>query len=76
MTVFLHSNDLESTVRGDIQQYGYAQVSRNDHIAEVGDVGSPGAYHVHFEVYKKNGENWDRVDPYGNGTNNILWEQN
>ncbi len=76
MTVFLHSNDLESTVRGNIQQYGYTQVSRNQHIAEVGDVGAPGAYHVHLEVYKKNGENWDRVDPYGDGTNNILWERN
>lgn len=76
MTVFLHSNDLESTVRANVEQYGYAQVSMNQHIAEVGDVGASGAYHVHFEVYKKNGENWDRVDPYGDGTNNILWEQN
>lgn len=76
MTVFLHSNDLESTVRADVEQYGYAQVTASQHIAEVGDIGAPNAYHVHFEVYKKNGENWDRVDPYGDGTNNILWEQN
>ncbi len=75
MTVFLHSNDLESTVRANVEQYGYDQVTKNQHVANVGSVGS-GANHMHIEVYKKNGENWDRVDPYGDGTSNILWEQN
>lgn len=75
MTVFLHSDDLESSVRDDIESYGYVEVSKNQHIAESGDFGSSGAYHMHLEVYKKVGENWERVDPYGDGTNNILWEQ-
>lgn len=75
MTVFLHSNDLESAVRADVEQYGYVQVTKNQHVANVGSVGS-GRNHMHLEVYKKSGENWDRVDPYGDGTNNILWEQN
>ena len=80
MTVFLHSDDLESSVRADIEQYGYATVTKSQHIADVGGYGPGGPtafpYHMHFEVYKKNGENWDRVDPNGDGTNNILWEQN
>lgn len=76
MTVFLHSDDLESSIRADIEQNGYAQVTKGEHIAQVGDVGASGAYHMHLEVYKKNGTNWDRVDPYGDGTNNILWEHN
>lgn len=76
VTVFLHSDDLESDVRDEIEEKGYAEVSRNQHIAQVGCVGSPGACHMHFEVYRRNGENWNRVDPYGDGTNNILWEQN
>ncbi|NCA94088.1 MAG: hypothetical protein EOM84_02800 [Sphingobacteriia bacterium] len=76
MTVFLHSDDLESLVRDDVEQYGYATVTKNQHISESGDIGSPGSYHMHIEVYKNNGESWDRVDPYGDGTNNILWEQN
>lgn len=74
MTVFLHSDDLGSSVRSDIEQYGYATVTKNQHIAESGDVGASGSYHMHLEVYKKNGGNWDRVDPYGDGINNILWE--
>lgn len=79
MTVFLHSDDLENGengVRDDIEEFGHRYVTRGEHIAEIGDVGSSGAYHMHFEVYKKNGANWDRVDPYGDGINNILWEQN
>lgn len=80
MTVFLHSADLESSVRSYVEQDGYAQVTRSQHIAEVGGYGPNGPtdypYHMHFEVYKKNGENWDRVDPYGDGTSNVLWEQN
>lgn len=75
MTVFLHSDDLESSVRADIEQNGYAQVTEGEHIAQVGNVNTTGA-HMHFEVYKKNGSAWDRIDPYGDGTDNILWEQN
>lgn len=76
MTVFLHSDDLESSVKTAIEQNGYVQVAKNQHIAQVGDTGSEGACHLHFEVYKYNTSTsqWDRVDPYGDGTNNILWE--
>lgn len=75
LTVFLHSDNLESSVRTAVETNGYATVGRNQHIAQVGDVGAPGAYHMHLEVYKKNTStgNWERVDPYGDGTNNILW---
>lgn len=74
LTVFLHNDDLETSVRSDIESNGYSVVSRSQQIAQVGDVGASGAYHVHFEVYKYNGTGWDRVDPYGDGTNNILWQ--
>lgn len=73
MTVFLHSNNLESGVLSDIQQNGYARVSRRQEIAAVGDIGASGAYHIHTEFYKKVSGVWTRVDPYGNGTSNILW---
>lgn len=75
LTVFLHNDNLESSVRTNIETDGYVTVSRNQHIAQVGDTGSSGAYHMHLEVYKKNVStgNWDRIDPYGDGTNNVLW---
>ncbi len=74
--VFLHSSALESAVAADITSNGYATVNRYQHIAYVGDEGASG-YHMHFEVYKYNTSttNWDLVDPYGDGTNNILWKQ-
>lgn len=74
MTVFLHNDSLSSTVQSAIEQNGYAEISKDDHVADVGDVGATGHYHMHLEVYKWNGSGWDRVDPYGDGTNNILWE--
>ncbi len=74
MTVFLHNNNLESTVLSGIYNDGYKVVTRLQEVAAVGDVGASGAYHVHLEVYKKVSGNWTRVDPYGDGTNNILWQ--
>lgn len=74
MTVFLHNDSLSSTAQSAIEQNGYAEVSKGDHVGDVGDVGATGHYHMHLEVYKWNGSSWDRVDPYGDGTNNILWE--
>ena len=74
MTVFLHSNNLESAVLSGIYQNGYKEVTRLQEIAAVGDFGAAsGAYHVHMEVYKKISSAWNRIDPYGDGTNNILW---
>jgi murein DD-endopeptidase MepM/ murein hydrolase activator NlpD len=72
-TVFLHSNNLESSVWSTVASQGYANVTRGQHVAAVGNVGT-GGYHVHMEVYKKNtsGE-WVLIDPYGDGVNNILW---
>ncbi len=77
MTVFLHNDSLSSTVQSAIEQNGYAEVSKGDFIAKAGGWGPSGAnhysLHMHFEVYKWNGSSWDRVDPYGDGANNILW---
>ncbi len=73
ITVFLHSDGLESSIQTEIENNGYAEASKNQHIAEVGKKGS-GAYHTHLEVFKRNNNAWDRVDPYGDGINNILWE--
>ncbi len=75
LTVFLHSANLENAVRSAVESDGYATVTRNQYIADVGDVGASGAYHMHLEVYKWNGTDWMRVDPYGDGTNNVLWVQ-
>jgi hypothetical protein len=78
MTVFLHNDSLSSTVQSAIEQNGYAEVSKDNFIAKAGGWGPSGAnhysLHMHFEVYKWNGSSWDRVDPYGDGLNNILWE--
>jgi hypothetical protein len=76
LTVFLHSAGLESSVRSAIESDGYVNVTQNQHIADVGDIGAFGHYHLHFEVYRKNTStgDWDRVDPYGDGTNDILWQ--
>jgi len=49
-------------------------VTRGQHIADVGSVGAGTANHMHLEVYKKVDGAWTRVDPYGDGTNNILWQ--
>ncbi len=73
MTVFLHSNNLESTVLAGIYDDGYKVVTRLQEIAAVGDIGASGAYHIHLEVYKKVSGTWNRVDPYGDGTSNLLW---
>lgn len=79
MTVFLHSNNLENSVWSTIASQGYASVTRSQHIADVGGWGPKGADHfgphIHIEMYKKNTSgDWDRVDPYGNGVNGILWQ--
>lgn len=73
MTVFLHSNNLESNVLSGIYSDGYKTITRLQEIAAVGDIGAPGAYHIHIEFYKKVSGVWNRVDPYGNGSSNILW---
>lgn len=86
MTVFLHNDDLSSSVRDAIETYGYAEVEKSAVVAEVGGYGldengdpSPTACsdHVHMEVYKWNDSTseWGRVDPYGDGTDGILWEE-
>lgn len=75
MTVFLHSNNLENTiVWSTVASQGYVIVTRGQHIADVGSVGAGTANHMHLEVYKKVDGAWTRVDPYGDGTNNILWQ--
>lgn len=74
MTVFLHSNSLENAVWSTVASQGYVNVNRNQHIAEVGKVGT-GGNHLHIEVYKRVNGEWSRVDPYGDGTNNILWQR-
>lgn len=75
MTVFLHSNNLENTVVwSTVASQGYVSVTRGQHIADVGSVGAGSANHIHLEVYKKVSGVWTRVDPYGDGTNNILWQ--
>lgn len=77
MTVFLHSNNLESTVLAGIYDDGYKTVTRGQHMADVGGQGPNGpnhfSKHMHIEVYKKVSGTWTRVDPYGNGTSNLLW---
>lgn len=75
MTVFLHSNNLENTVVwSTIASQGYVIVTRGQYIADVGSVGAGTANHMHLEVYKKVSGAWTRVDPYGDGTNNVLWQ--
>lgn len=71
---FLHSSALDTDVRAAIEQDGYAIVSKDHLIAKSGDIGAPGAYHVHMEVKKLIDQNWVLVDPYGEGGNDILWE--
>ncbi len=73
MTVFLHSDDLVSGIRTAVESNGYANVETLQQIAEVGNYPGTFGHHMHIEVYKYNGSTWDRVDPYGDGTNNILW---
>lgn len=75
MTVFLHNADLSIAVRTTVEQDGYADVTRLQHVAEVGNVApTTTGYHMHLEVYKKVSGSWTRVDPYGNGVSNILWQ--
>ncbi len=79
ITGFLHSNNLEGSIQSSIEQHGYATVTKGQFVAQVGGWGTSGAntygYHMHLEIYKKSvsTSNWDLVDPYGDGTNNILW---
>ena len=79
MTVYLHSNNLEPSIEDAIRNNGYVMVTDGAYVADVGGYGPSGpdtyGYHLHFEAYKWNASttNWDRVDPYGDGVNNILW---
>lgn len=76
MTVYLHNSDLAPSVEGVIKENGYALVMDREYVADVGKVGTTGN-HLHFETYKWNPAEvrWDRVDPYGDGVNNILWNR-
>ncbi|MDP3056927.1 MAG: hypothetical protein Q8N37_00170 [bacterium] len=78
ITVFIHNDNLSESVYNEIKTNGYVKVSKNQHIAEVGGYGTNGPNtfgpHIHLEVFKRNGNLWDRVDPYGDGINDILWE--
>jgi len=68
-TWFLHCSGLTQGILDQIQQYGYANVSKGDHIAESGNKGS-GAYHLHFEVRKDGVDDEHVIDPYGRE----MWE--
>jgi len=67
---FLHCSGLTQGVLDQIQQKGYADVSKGDHIAESGNQGSS-AYHLHFEVRKGGVDDEHVIDPYGWE----LWEE-
>ena len=69
-TWFLHCSSLTATVLAEIQQNGYAMVSKGSHIAESGDVGATGSYHLHFEVRLNGVDDENVIDPYYEG----LWE--
>lgn len=77
LTVFIHNDSLDTAVESSVEANGYAEVSRLQQVALVGDQGAEGHPHMHFEVYKWNASTstWDRIDPYGDGTNGILWKQ-
>lgn len=77
LTVFLHNDSLDASVESEVEANGYADVSRLQRVAYVGHQSpDPVGNHMHFEVYKWNTitSAWDRVDPYGDGVNNILWQ--
>lgn len=76
MTVYLHSNNLEPSIEGIVLNNGYAMVTDGQYVADVGKMGTTGN-HLHFEMYKWNASasRWDRIDPYGDGVNNILWRR-
>jgi len=71
-TWYLHSDYLDPAIQNNILNNGYAEVTRGQTIARVGNYGT-GGYHLHFEVRKG-----DRtiIDPYGWGTDPILWNNN
>lgn len=79
MTVYLHSKNLEMSIQESIKNNGYVMVTDGVHVGDVGGYGpnGPDTYgnHLHFEAYKWNSSTalWDRIDPYGDGVNNILW---
>jgi murein DD-endopeptidase MepM/ murein hydrolase activator NlpD len=69
---FLHCSGLTQSVLDQIQQKGYADVSKGDHIAESGNEGPEGTpYHLHFEVRKDGVDDEHVIDPYGWE----LWEE-
>lgn len=74
-TWYLHSNDLEESVKKEILEKGYSEVSEGQKIAFVGHKGLKGGDHLHFEVRKG-----DRgvVDPYGweREGQPVLWRDN
>lgn len=69
-TWFLHCSGLTQDVAAEVQQNGYAEVTRGEHIAETGDKGASSHYHLHFEVRKGGIDDENIVDPYKEG----LWE--
>ena len=68
-TWYLHSERLDPTVQNSILNNGYAEVTRGQTVARVGNYGTGGS-HLHFEVRQG-----DRtiIDPYGWGSDPILW---
>jgi len=68
-TWYLHSAYLDNAVQNSILNDGYASVTKDQTIARVGNYGTGGP-HLHFEVRKG-----DRniVDPYGWGSDPVLW---
>jgi hypothetical protein len=68
-TWFLHCSGLVSAVATEVQQNGFAQVTKGDHIAESGNTGTTG-YHLHFEVRKGGVDDENVIDPF----QKELWE--
>lgn len=79
-TWYLHAKDLEPNIKLQIVLQGYAEVSKGQVVAHVGDKGAKGHPHLHFGVRKKVKGVYALMDPYGSGhpdtsTVDILWEE-
>ncbi len=74
-TWFLHADQLDNVIANTIALQGFADVSKGDPIAAVGNYGlcsqSDKCNHLHFEV-RQGAE--ILVDPYGWNGEPVLWE--